>query len=100
MTKAWKELEAHWVRRIIGTNWTTQGGDYVSAAVTTKSLPKDSTPGVWLEFTVTPLVQEWVDGVTANNGLILTLPTSSTEELIFNSREAASNRPELVVTYQ
>lgn len=100
VTKVWKELEATWIKRIVGTNWTTQGGDYVSAAVTTKSLPKDSTPGVWLEFTVTPLVQEWVDGVTANNGLILTLPTSSTEELIFNSREAAANRPELVVTYQ
>ncbi len=100
VTKAWKEMEAHWVRRIVGTNWTTQGGDYLSSAVTTKSLSKNATPGVWLEFTVTPLVQEWIDGVTTNNGLILVLPTSSTEELIFNSREAASNRPELVVTYQ
>lgn len=100
VTKAWKEMEATWRRRISSTNWTTQGGDYLSSAVTTKSLPKNSTPGVWLEFTVTPLAQEWVDGVTANNGLILTLPTSSTEELIFDSREAALNRPELVVTYQ
>lgn len=100
VSKAWKELEAHWIKRLVGTNWSTQGGDYLSTVVANKSLGSGSAPGIWLEFTVTSLVQEWVDGVTANNGFILVLPTSSTEELIFNSREAASNRPELVVTYQ
>ncbi len=100
VTKAWKELEATWKRRVSSTNWTTAGGDYNSTAVTSNNLPAGTATGVWLEFTVTPLAQEWVDGVTANNGFILVLPTSSTEELIFNSREAASNRPELVVTYQ
>ena len=48
---------------------------------------------------MTPLVQEWADGVTVNNGLILVLPTSSSDELIFNSREALVNMPQLVVTY-
>lgn len=100
LTKSWKELEATWKIRLTGTNWTTQGGDYRSTSVTSMALAKNSTPGVWLEFDVTPLVQEWVDGVTANNGLILETPTSSTEELIFASREGASNPPELVVTYK
>lgn len=103
ITRSWKEMEANWFKWQLGsgnTNWTTPGGDYRSTATTSMSLAKSSTPGVWLEFTVTPLVQEWVDGVTANNGLILVLPTTSTEEVIFNSREAASNRPELVITYQ
>ena len=100
VTKTWKELEATWRRRITGTNWTTQGGDYRSTAATTQTLPANAVPGVWLEFAVGPLVQEWVDGVSTNNGLLLVVPTSSTEELIFASREAASNRPELVVTYQ
>lgn len=100
VTRTWKELEATWRRRISGTNWTTQGGDYRITATATKTLPTNTVKGVWLEFAVGPLVQEWVDGVTTNNGLLLVLPTSSTEELLFNSREAASNRPELVVTYQ
>lgn len=100
VTKSWNELEATWKKRIISSNWTTQGGDYRSTSVTSMTLSKNSTPGTWLEFDVTPLVQEWVDGVTANNGLILETPTSSTEELIFSSREAASNPPELVVTYK
>ena len=81
------------------TNWTAQGGDYRSTATTTQSLPKSTVPGVWLEFDVTLLVQEWADGVTVNNGLILVVPTTSTDELIFNSREALLNMPQLVVTY-
>jgi hypothetical protein len=100
VTKSWAELEAHWRRRLVGTNWTTQGGDYNATVVTSKSLASGSAPGQWLEFTVTPLVQEWIDGVTANNGLILVLPTTSTEELISASREAAANQPQLVVTYK
>lgn len=100
VTSSWVELEATWKRRTAGSNWGTQGGDYASTAVTSKTLPQNSAPGVWLEFNVATLAQEWVDGVTANNGLILILPTASTDELIFNSREAASNRPELVVTYK
>ena len=81
------------------TNWTAQGGDYRSTATTTQSLPKSTVPGVWLEFDVTLLVQEWADGVTVNNGLILVVPTTSTDELIFNSREALVNMPQLVVSY-
>lgn len=100
LTKAWKELEATWRRRITGSNWTTQGGDYRSTATTAPTLASGTSTGTWVEFSVGPLVQEWVDGVTTNNGLILVLPTISNEELIFNSREAASNAPQLVVTYQ
>lgn len=100
-TKSWAEVEATWKKRLLASNWTAQGGDYRASPSGTNSLNKDSTPGVWLEFTVTSLVQEWVDGVTVNNGFLLLTPTTSTtEELIFNSKEAASSRPELVVTYQ
>ena len=37
--------------------------------------------------------------MTANNGLTLVLPTASTEELIFSSREALLNMPQLVLSY-
>lgn len=100
LTKSWKELEATWRRRIIGGNWTTQGGDYRSTAVTTTTVADNTTPGRWVEFQVKTVVQEWVDGVTVNNGLIVILPGSSDDELIFNSRQAATNPPQLVVTYQ
>lgn len=100
VTKAWIELQAMWKMRTNALEWSNQGGDYRSTAATSMSLAKKSAPGQWLEFNVAPLVQEWVDGVTVNNGFILILPTTSTEELIFASREATANPPELVVTYK
>ena len=100
VTKAWLEVQATWIKRVATTDWKAQGGEYRSTATTTQSLPKDTVPGVWLEFDVTPLVQEWADGVTVNNGLILVVPTTSTDTLIFNSREAFVNMPQLVVTYR
>ena len=100
-TKSWAELESTWQKRLLLSNWTAQGGDYRSAPSATYSMNKNSTPGVWIEFNVATLVQEWVDGVTVNNGFLLLTPTTlTTEELIFNSKEALTNRPELVVTYQ
>lgn len=101
-SKPWKELEATWRRRLAGTNWTTVGGDYVATAITTKLLAKDMAPGQWVEYTVTSQVQSWVDGVSTNNGLLLRMPATTTapDELIFSSREATSNPPELVVTYK
>ncbi len=101
-SKSWKELEATWRRRLAGTNWTTVGGDYVSPAITTKALAKDMVPGQWVEFTVTSQVQSWIDGVSTNNGFLLRMPATTTalDELIFSSRQATSNPPELVVTYR
>ena len=100
VTKAWEELEATWEKRVLLANWKAQGGDYRNTATTAQTLPANSLPGVWLEFDVTTLAQEWVDGVTANNGLTLVLPTASTEELIFSSREALLNMPQLVLSYR
>jgi hypothetical protein len=98
----WLELEATWKRRLAGTSWTTSGGDYVSTAITNKALAKDMAPGQWVEFTVTAQVQAWVDGVSSNNGFLLRLPAATTalDELVFSSRQATSNPPELVVTYK
>ena len=78
------------------------GGDYVSPAITTKALAKDMVPGQWVEFTVTSQVQSWIDGVSTNNGFLLRMPATTTalDELIFSSRQATSNPPELVVTYR
>ncbi|BDI04696.1 DNRLRE domain-containing protein [Sphaerotilus microaerophilus] len=99
-SKPWNELEVTWLRSLAGTLWLTLGGDYNSTAIATKTLAKNLTPGQWVEFTVTTQVQSWVDSASTNHGFLLRLPTASSEELIFNSREAASNPPELVVTYQ
>lgn len=100
VSKAWEELQATWLKRLTSKSWAASGGDYAGTAIASRSLPGGSASGQWIEFTLTSQVQDWVDDAKANNGVILLLPTNSTEELIFNSREAAGNRPELIVTYE
>jgi len=99
LTKDWKEMEATWlVRQLLGS-WLLSGGDYRSTASASTTLATATLPGTWVEFDITTLMQEWVDGVTPNNGVLMQLATNPSDSLIFNSREAASNPPQLVVKY-
>ena len=101
LTEVWTELGATWNNRIAGTAWSVPGaGSYRPSADATLTLVKDTTAGQWLEFDVTALAQEWVDGVTPNRGLIVVNATSAADVLKFSAREASNNPPELVVTYQ
>lgn len=60
-------------------------------------LPTGFTAG-WINFDLKPLVQEWVDGVRPNNGVVLY--TEVADQFSINSRENSSNKPQLIVTYQ
>ncbi|MDO9393106.1 MAG: DNRLRE domain-containing protein [Methylotenera sp.] len=51
----------------------------------------------WINFDLKPLVQEWVDGVRPNNGLVIY--SEIADQLSINSRENTNNKPQLIVTY-
>lgn len=51
----------------------------------------------WINFDLKPLVQEWVDGVRPNNGVVIY--TEVADQFSINSRENSSNNPQLIVTY-
>ena len=53
--------------------------------------------GGWINFELRPLVQEWVDGIRPNNGLVIY--TEVADQFSINSRENSANKPELIVTY-
>lgn len=75
--------------------WTTPGGDYDAASMQTLTIPGGDT-AIWVEVDVTSLVQEWVDHIRPNDGVIL---REIPEQVDFNSRESTANQPELVITY-
>ncbi len=52
----------------------------------------------WINFDLKLLVQEWVDGVRPNNGVVLY--TEVADQFSINSRENSSKNPQLIVTYQ
>ncbi len=87
---------ATWNRYDATNNWTTSGGDYSTPAAGSVTLPASFASG-WFEITITALAQAWIDGVTANNGIIVR--TLVNDLFNINLREAASNKPELVITY-
>lgn len=69
------------------------------AVATSASLTiADFSTGVWREFDVTALVQAWVDGAEANNGMALKRDPNSSPWCYFRSKENLDgNNPELVV---
>lgn len=98
-TKAWNELQATWLLRILGSNWSTQGGDYSSTVSGSNLLPLGTVAGTWVEFDITQLAKDWVAGTTTNNGLVLVVKANALDQLVFSSRENAANQPQLVVSY-
>lgn len=89
---------ATWNNRRPGSAWTTAGGTVSGAAVATQPVLSTFKTG-WIEFDVTTLAQQWVDAPAANHGALLRV--MNTGSLIkLSTREAAANKPELIVTYK
>ena len=88
---------ATWNRKNATTNWATAGGSYSSTASGSVTLAGSFTSG-WISIDITALVQNWVNGSTPNNGVILT--HSLDETFNVNSKEAAANQPQLVIDVQ
>lgn len=105
LTGAWAEgtgaggSGATWNERDAGDPWTTPGGDYDPAVV-------DSYTGAgtgWKTLDLAPLVQGWVDGVHANQGVILAAaPQGGIRRKHHYSSDSAqcALRPKLTLTYR
>ena len=119
-TTSTKNIAAHalnesWVEGTSGSSgatWSTRDGVVAWAPLMMRQLAtamatEDSTgisppPGTfstgWLSWNVKGLVQEWIDGLTPNHGLVLVSSVKDDPTLV--SREGNwSQRPQLVITY-
>ncbi|MCW5849559.1 MAG: DNRLRE domain-containing protein, partial [Anaerolineae bacterium] len=93
--------EATWVTRDCLTPWATAGGTINGTSYATATVPAAKTAVNW---TVTSLVQAWVSGTLANNGLLLQTAASSIDPKVtqnFGSMEngTPSARPTLQISY-
>ncbi len=52
----------------------------------------------WFEVDITPLVQEWIDGISTNYGVVLT--SNKDKDIKFTSIDGATStfHPQLVLT--
>lgn len=83
-------------------NWTAWGGDFNPAAQATANAPNGT--NIWVNFDVTALTQNWVNGSVANNGVFIKKVTESNTRDFKTYRSAEYNanpaqRPKLVVQY-
>lgn len=90
-----------WVKRQItpALAWSTQGGTYDNTLAGSLSIPLGATPQRYWEMDITTTVQEWVDGVRPNNGLVLLLGAGLNSANI-SSRESLHQEPRLVISTQ
>lgn len=102
--RAWSEAEATWTQASAGVPWAAAGATGAADRGTTRlgTLGPASVGGVEVPFTAAgiALVQGWVDGSVANNGLIVA-DTVSADGVDVRSREHGTvlERPVLTVRY-
>lgn len=102
--RAWVEIQSTWNVWSTGNNWSTAGGfhadDCEQTEIGNRSMTATETVNQYKEFTLDAAkVQEMINGTFANNGFLIKAATESDDMYSFNSRESASNLPELVITY-
>ncbi len=115
VTRAWNEGKAiypgacdgsgaSWPETQGGLHWSGNGGDIDGTADATVPFKSRSTAGSD-NFTITSLVQEWVNGTAPNLGVVLkmateTIPTDNPYFDYFSDDSAtAGTRPRLTVTF-
>ncbi len=109
-SRDWVTLQATWNIYKTGSSWTAAGCsdtslDREATAIGSAALQMTDAAGSTHDFVLTPGaggVQDWVDGILANNGLVLIADTEVNDLYAFASSRHATvgYRPKLIVTYQ
>jgi uncharacterized protein YjiK len=98
VTSDWLESQVTWDESSTSTSWITAGGDFDTTAVASFAPDID---GQYREIDVTDVTQDWVNGTSANHGLLLR-STGANGEVKFKSKEEGDSdkHPKLCVTYE
>jgi RHS repeat-associated protein len=100
VTKAWTSA-ATWNTYDGATAWASPGGDFTMA--NTVANPSVTTPAGWAHWYPTQIVQEWVNGSLANDGLLLADTTQNTTNdmlSFYSSKATSANKPYLTISWE
>ena len=96
--------QATWSQAASGNAWNVAGCNCTTTDRRAAAESTVTTGGInkWYSFDVTALVQDWVNGTVANNGVLLRQQVSAAYSFLFASAHDANaaNRPKLTVTYR
>jgi Tfp pilus assembly protein PilX len=112
LTEAWVEgtgaagSGATWNSRTGAINWTTAGATYrlpLLSAATEETSGLSPPPAAfatgWITFDLKAMTQEWVDGITANNGVVIISTVADSMTIPSRQNGTVGNRPQLVISY-
>lgn len=102
MTSEWNETATNWTHRTPTEIWDGSGasGDYDSTALDTVQFTNQS--GVYYNFTITPVIKNWLNGSYNNYGLIIIGSGIANGEIItLSSSDSATSaqRPLLFIDH-
>lgn len=109
LKRAWVEGEATWNNYDTSNTWSTAGASHANDreqfTINTYSAqiaaPDTTTPGRTSKILNTAAIEDWTNGTTTNNGMILQVATETDDDIRYSSSEnaTAAERPVLVVDY-
>ncbi|HTL53950.1 MAG TPA: DNRLRE domain-containing protein, partial [Planctomycetota bacterium] len=101
MYRDWDEKSASWWANTKDDAWIVPGGDFLANCDAAASIPPkwSGEEEHYYSFDVTALVQGWQNKSIKNYGLIILHEPGSNNYQRFHSREFASNRPMLWISY-
>jgi hypothetical protein len=106
LTNSWNEAQASWNNRLTSTPWSSAGGDYAGTVYASATLERYLDVGAKVyNVDVTSLVQGWVYGTYANNGLVMVSTSEGTSQFklfYFESTESlvgGAVLPQLVLEF-
>lgn len=97
LTRSWNG-DATWNRYDGSNAWTTAGGDFAQTAADSNSEIGEAS-SVWEYWYPSELVQGWVDGSIANNGLLIKQPAENVAQVV-RFAQSGANQPFLDVRYE
>ncbi|MBQ0937492.1 DNRLRE domain-containing protein [Ideonella paludis] len=98
---AWEESVVTWTKRTASDNWFFAGaGVFTPLQPSTKTLPKDSKAGTVVEFDAKDWVNDWVANPNINYGVLIRVPNTEANTLVFGSRESLTAPPALTIEYE
>lgn len=104
LLRAWVENQVTWNVYSTGNSWQTAGGfganDCEQTAIGTRTMSASEATGYKEWALDTAAIQGMMRGTFTNNGFLVKADTEANDAYEYNSREDASNKPELVIVYE
>ena len=102
LDKSWMESEATWNVYQSGFSWSAAGmgsGSDYSSSPDASPVVGYSPTNIWANFSITSLMQNWINGSYQNNGMVIITTNGPLMNIYSSESPNVTLRPKLIVNY-